>query len=145
MSDDEGLRTAANGVLDHYFHRRDKSLLQDRTLEAAMQRLYHAAAAPRDPGVPAAKTHDYDLPPKFLFEAVKAKLHELGLASGDEAVTNQYVEALCGVLPAKGIELLRRAHEVIKGVEIRIDPDCSGTSPLNVAITAYLDAAKEKP
>jgi DNA-binding GntR family transcriptional regulator len=43
--DNQGLREAANGVLDHYFHRRAKSLLQDRTLEAAMQRLYRAVAA----------------------------------------------------------------------------------------------------
>jgi hypothetical protein len=44
--DNQGLREAANGVLDHYYHRRAKSLLQDRTLQAAMQRLHRAVAAP---------------------------------------------------------------------------------------------------
>jgi hypothetical protein len=51
---DPRLEAAANGVLDHYYHRRAKQLLQDQTLEGAMQRLHRAlgavAASPEDEG-----------------------------------------------------------------------------------------------
>lgn len=45
-----------------------------------------------------AKTHDYhlsDRAPAVTFEAIKAELYLLNLASGDETITNQYAERLC--------------------------------------------------
>lgn len=55
---ERALTEAANGVLDHYFHRRAKSLLQDPTLEAAWQRLARVVSSD-----PAPSTTEGEKPP----------------------------------------------------------------------------------
>lgn len=66
------------------------------------------------------------------------------------ATENESVDAALAALaareePAEGqtLSLLRRAFEVIRRVEVRLDADCSGESPLTKEIRAHLEGTRE--